>query len=98
MGGPRLRSLEGIAKEGGNLRASCCSCPHRSVLPAAELRRYFAARGWVGALEVIGGRLRCSRCGRREPHVRPTWRPPDAAWRHPTTEWEWTRLVRKLRG
>lgn len=93
----QLRTLGDYVRHRANLLVECGACPHRGVLDAARLARWYHCHCWNPSIEVVGAHLYCRVCRGRPGFVRPIQAPADRPdWmRH---EYEWGRLVRRLRN
>ncbi len=93
----RLPTLSDYCHHRANLLVECRACPHRGVLDAAKLARWFHCHHWNMAIEVVGCHLYCRVCRGRPGSIRPTEAPPDRPdWMR--YEYEWGRLIRRLRN
>lgn len=92
----RPETLSDLVRRGGNVSAKC-GCGHRGVLDGKQLPRFFAVRLWNGRMHMIGDRLRCTRCGARQPRIGLTGDAPTSTF-GPRDERGWKQLVRRLRG
>ena len=94
----RLDSLHDLMRHKANLLVTCRSCGKQHIYDAERFARYALCRNWNTQLESLICRIRCDRCGRRNPHVKATPEPPTPADPFPRSEAEWKRLVQRLRG
>ena len=91
-----LRTLGDYVKRKANLFI-ICDCGHSAVVDAEKLNRWYLCHNWNTNMEVVGGHLRCTRCKGRPDRFAPTPRRPDRPnWM--SSEDDWKRLVRRLRG
>lgn len=91
-----FKTIGDFVRHGANIQFEC-ACDHKGVVDAKKLDRWFSAHGWNGAREVIGGHMKCMRCGNRPGYHRATPAPPDRPdWME--HEWQWEALVKRLRN
>jgi hypothetical protein len=93
----RLDSLPDLVRHKANVQASC-ACGRTHVFDAMRMRRYAILRNWNSQLEALRYHIRCRSCGRRGVLLKATPLPPTPADPFPTSEAEWKRLERRLRG
>lgn len=92
----RLDSLGDLVRHKANLRVHCRTCDASAVIDAARFTRFCLLKRWNTHLDQLGHRLRCTRCGARNSHLRGV---PDRPGGDPfpKSEQAWRLLYRRLR-
>jgi hypothetical protein len=72
MGAKSLRRLSDMAFAGSRVEAKCTKCRHVGCVDPNRVCIWLRIRRYSDLLETVGARFLRSRCGERNPRLRPT--------------------------
>lgn len=90
-------SLPDLVRHKANVQA-LCAYGRTHMFDAMRMRRYSILRNWNSQLEALRYHIRCRACGRRGVLLKATPLPATPADPFSTSQAEWKRLERRMRG
>lgn len=101
MGAKKFRTVHDWVRHGMNIHLTCINghCSHTGVADAWCVDTWFRLHRWPQAVEAAADRrFRCTACGSKGAHMRPTDEAPTILDFFPADDRGWKALVRRLRG
>ncbi|MDP1026412.1 hypothetical protein Q5H91_04240 [Sphingomonas sp. KR1UV-12] len=100
MSSKTFHTLHDFVRHGMNIHLTCDNppCPHTAILDAFMVCQWARLWRWPMAIEAdVMRHFRCSKCGARRPHPRPTEQAVTLLNFFPD-ERGWKRLQQRMRG